>query len=488
MKVKALALALTPLTVAVSSNELLRFFNANATLIERSEKDLFVADKGLPYFKPGLPVATYEVKNGIPLKESAKGKVEKSFKNASWIRILQDKGVKVGDRVSLDYSKICFEGSDLSFRRLSESLPLVKGEGCRWKVVETPEGFAVYLNGEQVFFAAKASAEARGAAPYGGVAVVVKPVELARFSNIPFSIDAATVGGRNLVAVAFPEGIRLYERVKSSVVELGYLPSPGGTIVSVQLFDLGGEAFILANAVTPDGLPAAFVAKLVGSNPAPVKEGIPYLVAVLDKDRPLETMVAQEFDGGFGAVYRLTFKNGEPQRGERLNLPAGFRADAATLRGDTLVFIDDAGELKVYKGSLGGGFSPVASFDGNFGRSYSVVKITALSGRMGEVFFPPRPTPVKLGSREGFLVAENEPQRISSVLASKFLRFKEAKLHFLTAAGTDYELKPLAGEFRESIQGLGADGEGGVFAATGETNPLFFKKGGKLLKLEFKYF
>ncbi len=499
----SLLLLAQPLS-AKGLEDLVKFFSARAQVI-KVENNTAVADKGLPVFRPGFPVAVYtgtEVENPLTHRvefvitdRTGRGEVFKSFPNYSVIKLRENRGVKRGNVVELDYKNICFIGSDAAFSKLQDKLPVEKvsdTSGCRWVVKETPTGFAVLLNNRQVFFAEKnlpSYALPSVGADISGVNILVKPVELAQYNQIPTSIDAVSVGKTGYTAVSFEDGILLYQIVGGDVVPLARIPTPGGKIVNTQIFQLNGQIFVVGNAITSDGEPSSFVATLVGTNPVIIRENIPYLLAVLDKSRPSETFVAQSFDGSFGPVYAVKFDGRTLKVGQKVDYPAGIRITSATLtESGNLAFIDGEGNLKIYK-KTPGGFKPEASVAGDFGKSYTSVSLPVFKGG-GVIFFPPRPVPVTLFGAGGFLVAQNEPKRISSVIVSGTLKFTGGKLYFVAPSpdGT-YLKKPLAGyTFRDTVQGLAIDGNGTPFAVSGYRNPLLFTKSGKLYRLEFKYF
>jgi len=503
--VLALSLLLfSPIAAAEGLEEVKNFFSARAEVIEVANGTA-VASGGLPYFRPDFPVALYsgvKVKNPLTGKEelvitslTGKGVVFKSYPAYSVIRLTENRGVKKGNLVELDYDKICFVGSDRSFARLQDTLPLEKvstTEGCTWTIKETPTGYAVLLRGNQVFFARKnlpSYAAPTNTSDWSGVNLLVQTAELKEYNQIPTSVDAVSVGKSTYLAVSFEDGVRFYQVVGDDAVEIGRLPTPGGKIVGVQLFTLNGKVYALGNAVTTDGEPVSFVATLVGTNPVVVKDSVPYLLSVLDRESPLTTFVAQEFDGNFGKVYSVNFDGERLKLGGEVKLPRGVRITSAVLSpdGELAAIVDDS--LRIYEGSLENGFKLKASVGGEFGRSYTSVSLPVFKGGR-VIFFPPRPVPVTLLGTAGYLVAENEPKKISSVIVSGTLKFVGGRLNFVapTPSGI-YLKKPLAGyTFRDAVQGIAVDGNGTPFAAEGYKNPLLFIKKGKLYKLQFRYF
>ncbi|HIC08780.1 MAG TPA: hypothetical protein EYO62_01835 [Aquificales bacterium] len=494
---------------AVGIKDIEKFFNAQGSLIAEVGPYLYSCDRGLPSFRVDFPVSIYRgeyVKNPLTgkktfviLSQTGQGVVVQSFKSNSIIRITEDNGVKVGDIARLNYRKICFKGSDYAFSKLQNALPVVKTDNiaaCNWAVEETPQGYRILFRGKEVFFTPKGKEEAVESIPIKRVSLrqlnlFVKAIELKSFNDIPVGVDSVSVSkGVNFIAVGFDGDIKLYQIVGNSLTPLGDLPTPNGKLVGIRMVSVGGTVYILGNALTPDAQPVSFVAKLVGTNPVVVKSDIPYLFGVLRKgDKPL--VVVQKFDGSFGETYRFDLEH--LKVGEKLKTPEGFRADTAILSSDgKLVFIDNGGILRIFEGSFKGGFKHVVDIEGNFGKSYTAVGVPSPVGdtSLRKVFFPPHPVEVQLFGFKGFLVAENESEQIVPLLGGKLLKFRGGKLVFVaqTERGL-YEKKTLRGfVFEDALQGIAVDGNGTPFAVSGYKNPFLFQKGGKIYRLEFRYF
>ena len=503
-----LAVGTAGLSSAGGLEEIEKFLSSQCVILTKSENNLYVCDKGLPYFRVGFPVAVYRgtyvenpltgQKTFVLLGESGKGVVTESFKTNSLIRLTENKGVKRGDIARLDYDNICFSGSEYAFEKLQKELPLVKSENassCRWAIVEKPDGYALLFKGKEVFFAPKELPSYAYAAPRKAdlreLNIFVKAYELGRFKEIPVGVDTENLSPKvKLVAVGFPDWVALYQYVGGTLTPLGNLPVPNGQLVGIRLVKLNGTVYILGNAVTPDAQAVSFVAKMVGTNAAVVKDSIPYLFGVLKKgDNPL--VVAQKFDGNFGESY--TFDLSRLEVGGKLNTPDGFRADTAVLSSDgELAFIDNGGTLRIFKGSFKSGWEHYIDIEGSFGKSYTAVGVPSVVGdtTIRKVFFPPHPVEVQLFGFKGFLVAENESAPIVPLLGEKVLKFKGGRLVFIGKNSKGlYEKKPLRGfVFEDAVQGIAIGKEGLPFVVSGYKNPFLFKKGGKIYRVEFRYF
>ncbi|RTZ67773.1 MAG: hypothetical protein DSZ30_05255 [Aquificaceae bacterium] len=486
-----------------------KFFETNGVIVAKSENSLYVCDKGLPFFRKGFPVAIYRgtyvenpltgKKKFVIVSQTAKGQVFQSFKESSLIKVSEDKGVKIGDICKLDYSAICFSGSKVVYEKLQNKLPLVwktQEIPCRWTIEETPNGFEILFKGQQVFFVEKqlpTYAYAPAKVSFRDLNIFVKPYELRDFKEIPVGVDAIAIGKLNLVAVAFPEKVTLYQRIGDTLTHLSDLPVPVGIIVGLRLVKVNNNIYLLGNAVTSDVEPVSFVAKLVGTNPVIIQKDIPYLFGVLRKgEKPL--VVAQELKNGvFGKVYKVDLSGGQVSVGGKLNFPKGFRADTALLTSDDrLAFIDVGGTLKIYKGNPKEGFSHLMDIEGDFGKSYTAVDIPSVVGDTSfrKLYFPPPPVEIQLFGFKGFLVAQNVTEKIVPLFGEKVLKFKGGRLVFVGENSKGfYETKTLRGfEFEDALQGFAVDSHGTPFAVSGYKNPFLFKKGGKIYRLEFRYF
>jgi len=489
--------------------DLEKFFEARGVIVAKSDKSLYVCDKGLPYFRKGFPVALYRgtyienpltgKKKFVIIAQTGKGQIFQSFKENSLVEVSEDKGVKVGDICRLDYSAVCFSGSKAVYEKLQDKLPLVwKTEGirCRWAIEETPNGFEILFNGQRVYFVEKelpTYAYAPAKVSFRDLNIFVKAYEMKDFKEIPVGVDAVDSGKLKLVAVAFSDGIKLYQRIGDTLTPLADLPAPVGILVGVRLLKTEGGIYLLGNAVTSDAEPVSFVAKLVGTNAVIIRKDIPYLFGVLRKgDKPL--VVAQELkNGDFGKVYSVKLSPQGVSIGGKLNFPQGFRADTALLTADDrLVFIDRGGTLKIYSGNPEEGFTHFMDVEGDFGKSYTAVDIPSAVGDTSfiKLYFPPPPVEVQLFGFKGFLVARNLTENIVPLFGEKILKFKGGRLVFVGENSKGfYEPKTLKGfEFEDALQGIAVDQRGTPIAVSGYKNPFLFKEGGKIYRLEFRYF
>ncbi|HIQ26703.1 MAG TPA: hypothetical protein EYH48_05185 [Aquifex aeolicus] len=489
--------------------QLEKFFETKGVIVAKSENSLYVCDKGLPFFRKGFPVAVYRgtyienpltgKKKFVIVSQTAKGQIFQSFKENSLVKVSEDKGVKIGDICKLDYSAICFSGSKTVYEKLQNKLPLVwkKQEiPCRWTIEETSNGFEVLFNGREVYFLEKelpSFAYAPVKVSFRDLNIVLKPYELRDFKEIPVAVDAVAMGKLNLVAVAFPEKVTLYQRIGDTLTHLSDLPVPVGTLVGLRLIKLNNTVYLFGNVVTSDVEPVSFVAKLVGTNPVIIQKELPYLFGVLIKeDRAL--IVAQELKNGvFGKVYKVDLSGGQVSVGENLYFPTGFRADTALLTSDDrLTFIDAGGTLKIYRGNPKEGFSHLMDIEGEFGKSYTAVDIPSVVGDTSfrKLYFPPPPVEVQLFGFKGFLVAQNLTEKIVPLFGEKVLKFKGGRLVFVGENTKGfYETKTLRGfEFEDALQGFAVDSRGTPLAVSGYKNPFLFKRGGKIYRLEFRYF
>lgn len=483
-----------------------KFLTARCTVISKVDTNTVICDRGLPYFKVGIPVEIYRgnyVKNPLTgkkvfvlVEEEGKGVVVKSFKTNSIIHLKENKGVDIGDVALPYYDKVCFEGSDIYFEKLQKDLPVVKGSNCQWVIREKPNGFSVLYNGNEVFYTEK-ELPTYAYAPSERITIrdltiFVKPTELKTFKNIPVGIDVVKVKNTDFVAVGFSNKVEIYQVVGNSVTPLSVLPIPVGMLTGLYLLKFNGDVYIVGNAFTSDAEPVSFVAKLVGGDAVIIQRNIPYVIGILRKGKnPL--VVVQEFKNGFGKTYLADFSENGLKVGRRVKTPNGFRADTALYSSDgELVFIDGGGTLRIFKGDFKKGFEHFMDVEGDFGNTYTAIDIPTVVGdtSLHKLFFPPRPVEIQLFGFKGFLVAENKRKKIVPLIGDNLVKLNGGRLVFVakTPKGI-YEKKHFRGyEFTDSLQGIALDKKGNPFAVSGYNNPFLFQKGGSLYKLHFKYF
>ncbi len=509
MKLKPLLLALPLAAFAAGLADVEKFLTVKGLIVAKSDNETYVCNVGLPYFNVGFPVAIYKgatvenpltgKKSFVLLKETGKGEVIESFKENSIIRAVEDRGITVGNVVKLDYKRVCFKGSDFYFRKLVEAVPAVKVDdpnSCRWSVVETQTGFKVLFEGNEVFFAQKEMppyAFSTGRLTLRDVRLILKASELKKFAEIPVAVDAVPWKKGQIVAVGFKNRIEIFQGEPDALTNIAVLPVPNGSLVGLRLVKVGEKVFILGNAFTSDAEPVSFVATLVGTNPIVIQKNLPYIVGVLNERAPERFVFIQKFDKGFGKVYRAVLGKKGLEIGEEIKVPEGFRVDTASYSpSGYLVFIDPSGNLKIYKGSFDKGFTYKLDLEGNFGYSYNYVDVPSVVGdsTAARIFFPPPLRQITLFGFEGFLVASNERENLSSFLGDKIFKLKKGRLIFV---GLDrqgfFEKKTFIGaSFEDAVQGFTLPPSGKPLLVSGRKNPFLFKKEGKLYKIEFRYF
>ncbi len=493
--------------------KIINFFSVQGQIIAKAKDDIYVNSKGLPYFKVGFPVAIYRgtyvenplthTKSFVIIGETGKGYIYQSFPTNSLVKVTQNQGVKVGDIVRLDVGKICFEGSDFVFQKLSQTLPVVKTKdihSCRWSIEETNQGFKIYLNQQEVYFVQKSlpgyAFTSNPALDLKDLKIFANPYLLETYREIPTAIDSGYIVDNKIpfVAVGFPEKVVVYQKVGDSLKKITEFPTPAGILVGLQLVKINGQGYIIGNMFTIDAQPAAFIAKLVGTNAVIVAQNIPYYLAVLNKNAPEKTFIAQRFsEGSFGDVYSVQFNNDVAVLGKKLNMPAGFRADSAVMTDDnTLAFIDSGGTLRIYKGDLQKGFKHIVDIEGDFGKSYVYINIPDVMGTntLTKFFFNPRPQPITLFGFKGFVVVKNIPEQVVPILGSKFVKYKKGKLYFVAQNREGYyQSKPILGAvFEDAVDGFTISPDGTPYLITGKRNPILFRTEGDLYKLQFRYY
>jgi len=517
-----IALNTSPALAQSSSKDiktLENFFDAKGVIIGKTDQGLWICSEGLPYFRKDFPVAIYSgtsVENPLTgkkifviIKKTGEGVIAQSFKENSLIKALKDNGIKIGNIVKLKYQNICFSGSEESFSKLAETLPVVKGSSnCSWTIKETSNRFSVWFKNNEIFYVKKElpayAYQVSGKATLNDITIVAKVFPIISFNNdIPMAIDSGKLlsSKAEFVVIGFPDRISIYQKINGDLNLITDLPTPAGTLVDLQVVYVKNQGLIIGNMITSDGQPSAFVVKMIGSNAVIVQKNIPYFIAVLDKKRPSETLILQEFkNGGFGKVYKgYLDSRGIIEKSEELKtLPEDFRADSAVIAyGDILAYIDTAGTFRIYKGNLKKGFTHIMDIDGDFGNSYKFIDIPNVMGdvTLKKFFFHPRPVPIQLFGFKGFLVAKNIRTKIVPILGDKFVKFSKGKLYFIAPEKTNssmediYEAKPLIGGiFSDAIQGITLLPDGTPYLISGKINPLLFKEEGKVYRIDFRFF
>ena len=473
------------------------FFTRQGYVVERMDgKVILDLGKGkvsvgevFRVFKEGKEIVhpvTGEVLGRVE-EEVGKVKVSEVEEKFSIAEVLEDKGISRGNRVKLEYGSVCYLGSEEGYFKVSSLVGEVKkGEGCEYVIREFEEGFGVEFGGKAVAFFEKPKVVVARTFAQREEDFELSAKFVLTFPSLPLSADACNLFGSNkdYLAVLFESELKIYEILEKSVVDYASVRLPSGYPVSVQCAPLeGNRDVILVNIVSGEGMSSAII-KVVGGTPVVVKENIPYFMAVLDKSRPIETFVGQKFDGSglWGEVRKLKLSGEEVVEEGSFDVPSGFRADSAVMKGDLLVFTDADGYLRVFEGDR------LLLSEGDFGGSYTTAELPGTYEDENKYVFNPRHFTFKTGRKEYVGVIKNVTSPVYRFL--DVTKFSEGEIYVLTKNRKGLmELKKVRGKkFEEAIQAMVRTREGDLFVLTGRTGTLPLQNRGDLFKVEITPF
>jgi hypothetical protein len=221
--------------------------------------------------------------------------------------------------------------------------------------------------------------------------------------------------------------------------------------------------------------PTAYIYKLVGEDLVPVTKPQERFLAVLDKEKPEETFIAQEFDSGdlWGKTYRLKLSADQLVEKGEIEFPDGFRIDSAMAFDDLLMFVDDKGTLRVFRGD-----SQIFTMKG-FGGSYITVEVMGLVEDTESYIFYPKPFTVFVGEKSYPGVIRNLTSPVYKFL--NVAKYTEGEL-FLLVPEED-EIRPLkikSRKFEESIQAVLSDDDGNFVVITAKKGTLSIQNSGEI--------
>ncbi|MDQ7037710.1 MAG: hypothetical protein Q9N26_00720 [Aquificota bacterium] len=397
--------------------------------------------------------------------------------------VLENRGIEKGQKVRVLAGIVCFSGDGENLFRLRSLLGEVKsGEDCEYVIREFPGGYGVEFRGRPVAFFEREKPAPAGR-PYTPEDFTFRARFVMSFGDIPLSADVCDLfgKGKEYLAVLFENKLEFYEILKGEPVKFASMYLPAGFPVSVQCADLEGTGrdLLLINMVS-DGKANSAIAKVVGESPVIVSDRIPFIMAVLDKSRPIETFLGQRFEGEWGEVKRLRFTGNSVTVVGDFQAPPGFRIDGAVYAGDMLVFTDTDGYLRVYRGQ-----DQLLSEEG-FGTSYTSAQMPVTYGEEEgeEYYFFPRPFRVRVMKWDLVGVIRNVTSPVFKFLnVSKFV---EGEIHLILSTGKGPPvLKKVQGrKLEEALQAVVVTRGGRVFAITGRKGTIPLQNGGDLFELE----
>ncbi|WP_340695932.1 hypothetical protein [Hydrogenobacter thermophilus] len=416
-------------------------------------------------------------------------KIDKVYDSYSVAKINSGKNIMVGDKAILYVHDVCYEGSDEGFFKVSSVVDgLKKGSGCTYTIKEFKDGYGVEFLGSPVaFYAVPQMAKGQiERASLQDLKLLARSKLIKSLPSIPISADVGDVmgNGRDYLVVLYSGRLEVYELLKNDIVKRATYSLPAGTAVDVSLGRIGKESkdYIIVNMISGDRA-SSLILKMVGDSLIPLKTDIPYIMAVLDKNRPKETFVGQrfDFDNKFGQTVRLSFDGENLKELGIFEAPRGFRVDSAFYYKNYLVFTDSSGRIRVFDGS-----NEVFSSEEGFGGSYSYVEIAVGSaGKINYVFNPRGAVGDILGFKVAYVIknAAGIVQRFLDIV-----KYSRGDVFLIDEQRKDVILlkQLVGGNLEEAIQSVVVTKDGRLLVLTGRTGTIPLQNKGELYEIEIK--
>jgi len=356
-------------------------------------------------------------------------------------------------------------GSKEGFYRISSAVEnLREGEGCDYLVRELEDGYGIDYRGRAVAFFPESTP------PVG------EPQDFrlkARFvmslPQLPLSADLCDFSGkgRKHMTVLFESKLVIYEMLGSEVVEFAEYRLPAGYPVSVQCLPSGKKDIVLVNMVSGESA-SSLLLQIQNGTPVLMEEGIPFIMAVLDRDDPEGSFVGQRFESRnlWGEVRKLSIQNGKIVAGDELPVPPGFRVDSAVSHGELLLFVDEKGFLRVFRGQ------DLLFSAEDFGGSYTTVKLPETYEGEGKFTFNPRIVRLNIQGKPFFAVVKNITSPVHRFL--DVTKFSEGEIRLLSVGREGrVRIRRVQGrKFEEAIQSLIPTDRGEILVLTGRRGTL----------------
>ena len=426
---------------------------------------------------------------GKESKQVGEVKVEKVYDNFSEAKLIKGEKPKVGQRVVLSYTDVCYEGSDEGFFKVSSAVEGVKkGSGCTYTIKEFKDGYGIEFNGSAVAFYSlpQVVRESVQIASLQDLKLLARSKLIKALPSIPISADVGDLmgNGRDYLVILYSGRLEVYELLKNDIVKRSAYSLPAGTAVNVCVGKIGKEEkdYIIVNMVSGDRA-SSLILKMVGDSLIPLKTDIPYIMGVLDKSHPKDTFVGQkfDFDNKFGQAVRLSFDGENIKEAGVFKAPRGFRVDSAFYYKNYLVFTDSSGRVRVFDGD-----NEVFSSDEGFGGSYSYVEMSVGSaGKINYIFNPKGAVGDVLDFKVAYVVKN------TTGIVQRFLdivKYSRGELFLLDEQRKDVILlKQLTGgNLEEAIQSVVFTKDGRLLVLTGRTGTIPIQNKGELYQVEIR--
>ncbi len=421
---------------------------------------------------------------GRKVEVVGKVKIEEVKRRYSVAKIVEGENIRRGDKVRLSYGEVCFWGTDEGYFKVSAYLEEVKrGTDCPYIIREFEDGFGVEFMGRAIAFFQKLRkvqvVKEREPEEFNMKAKLVLS-----FDEIPLSADSCrlTDNLKEFLAVLFENRVVFYEILKKELVEFTSFDLPPGYPIWLECAPLEGtKDYLIVNMISGED-PSSLIVKFVSDSPVVVKKNIPYFLSVLDKENPQKTFVAQSFDArdGWGSVKKVKLVKGKLKEEWPFPVPSGFRLDGAFMYGDTLIFVDKDGYLRVFWKDQQLLSKP--DFDG----SYTTAQIPEAYDEDEEtIVFNPKGRVVSIGKKAYPLVIRNVRSPVYKFLNVN--KFTEGEVYVLLESKKRVKMKKIVGpKFEEALQAIVSTKSGRIFLFTARTGTLPASNRGEAYEVTIK--
>ena len=413
-------------------------------------------------------------------------RVEEVQEGFSHARLLEG-SAKEGDRVKLRVESACFDGGDELFFKLKALLPeLKRGKACTYDIKELSDGIGVEYKGSPVaFFRVQNPTLGIERARLEDINLLAKSKLLRSLPSLPLSADLCdlTGTGKEFLLILYSGRLEVYELLKNDLVKRFDYSLPAGVPVGLQCGKIGegNQDYVIVNMVSGDSA-SSLILKAVGDSLVPVVKNVPYIMGVLDKERPKDSFVGQRysFRESFGQSVRLSLEREGLKEVGAFLAPRGFRIDSAFYFGNYLVFTDSMGRVRVFRGD-----GEVFSTEEGFGGYYTFVEIPFEQGKINFIFNP-KGTKAQFLNMPMAFVIKNHAGVVQKFL--DILKYSRGELFIVGEKRKDLIfIKPLrGGNFEEAIQAVLTTKDGRILVITGRTGTLAIQNRGDVYEVELR--
>lgn len=421
---------------------------------------------------------------GKERKRVGRIKIEEVQEGFSYGKLIEG-SAREGEKVRLRVEEVCFEGSEELFFKLKSLLPeLKKGRACAYSLKEMKDGIGVeFVNNPVAFFSTQPVVS--GKASVEDMDFLVKPRLLRSLFSLPLSADLCdlTGTGREFLLVLFQGKVEVYELLKNELVKRFDYTLPAGVSVGLQCGKIadGNQDLVIVNMITGESS-NSLILKAVGDSLVPVVRNVPYLMGILNKEKPKESFIGQRFNfrDKFGKTVKLSLEGERLKEAGAFPVPKGFRVDSAFSFGEYLVFTDSAGRVRVFRGD-----GEIFSTEEGFGSSYTSVEIPLEQGKLNFVFNS-RGVKTRFLNFNVTLLVKNHAGTVQRFL--DILKYSRGELFLLAEKRKDLLfLKPVRGSnFEEAIQVVLSTKDGRLLVITGRTGTLAIQNRGEVYEIELR--